>query len=511
MSAGQLARPTFLVTIFAWMVLAVAVGLLLFRVAALAPYWAAVFSYPFQVDDSEGVVLAESKLLAQGVNIYQPVRPDFFTAAPYPPLIYMINSLAIKFFGPTFKVGRALSFLAGLGIAFVLWRIVWILSDQAAASFLAPALFLSNPIVATWMVRLRPDLVGILLCSAGMALVVWGSMQDGAYGRGGLRYLIGPVAAKLPGALTVAALLMAMSFYTKHTLIAAPLAVFLWLVIGKPKQAFSFLAVYVAAVAVPYVALDIVTSGGFSQHLITFHSNWSAARALSFWEDVVKTFWPLLPVAVLGGLVSSFGQTSSLISIYSVLTVGAAFMVGTEGGNHNHFLEFSLALALNSSLALAKLLSSERSLISVLALVASGTVAYYAFSAIAPPVWLTRDLRPPLDSEREGWVNITQYVTNFRGEVFSDNLGLLVLADKPTRYTDPFTMAMAYRNGHWNDSNLVEELRQGRFGLVVLRQDLTSADAPAGDLTPAVFQAVKEHYRIVERNVEFIYAPYPEE
>jgi hypothetical protein len=493
------------------LVLAVAVGLLLFRVAVLAPYWVAVISYPFQIDDTEGVILAESKLLSQGINIYQPVRQDFFTAAPYPPVLYLVNTLAVKWLGPTFKVGRVLSLLAGLGIAFVLWRIVWILSDQAAASFLAPAVFLSNPIVAVWMVRLRPDMAGILLCTVGMALIVWGSMQDGAYGRGGLRYLIGPVAAKLPGALTVAALVMAVGFYIKHTLVAAPLAVFLWLVIGKPQQAFNFLAVYVAAVTVPYVALDILTNGGFSQHLISFHSNWSSARALNFWGDVLNYFWPLLPIAVLGGLVASFGQTSSLISIYSLITVATASMVGTEGGNHNHFLEFSMALALTSSFGLTKLLSSERTFVCVLALAGSILVTYYAFIAIAPPNWLIRELRVPSESEREGWINITQYVTNFRGEVFSDNVGLLVLAGKPLRYTDPFTMAMAYRNGQWSDAALVEELRNAKFGLVVLRQDLTKADTPAGDLTPGVFQAIKEHYRIVERNVEFIYAPYPEE
>ncbi len=511
LSANQLVRPTLLLTMLAWLVLAIAVGLLLFRVLTMAPYWWSILTYPFQVDDTEGVILAESKLMAQGVDIYQPVRPDFFTAAPYPPIAYLVNAAAIKLYSPSFKLGRALSLLAGLGIAFVLWRIVWILTDQAAASFVAPALFLANPIVDIWMVRVRPDLWGILLCSIGMALVVWGSMQDGAYGRGGLRYLIGPVAAKLPGALTAAALLMALGFYTKHTLIAAPAAVFLWLVIGKPKQAFSFLGVYLAAVAVPYLGLDILTRGGFSQHLISFHGNWSFDRALNHWNNVVGTFELLLPLAVLGGLVASFGQTSSLISIYSLLSVGSGFMVGTQGGNHNHFLEFSVALSLTCSLGLTKLFSSERSFVAVLALGSSALVVYAAFVGTSTPTWLVRELRAPLESEREGWRNITQYVTNFRGEVFADNMGLLVLANKPIRYSDPFTMAMAHRNGLWSDAHLVDEIKQTKFGLIVVRQDVNSADAPAGDLTPGVFEAIRKHYRIVERNIEYIYAPYPEE
>src|SRR5215212_9067994 len=49
------------------------------------------FNWPFQFDESESMILAETLLLDRGVNIFGTLTPEQFIAAPYPPLYYLLN------------------------------------------------------------------------------------------------------------------------------------------------------------------------------------------------------------------------------------------------------------------------------------------------------------------------------------------------------------------------------------------------------------------------------------
>ncbi|MGN6360769.1 MAG: hypothetical protein ACTHNK_10300, partial [Thermomicrobiales bacterium] len=97
--------------------LALALLPLLAKVPATIGFERAILTYPFQVDDSEGVVLSEAHWLARGVDPYQPARPDFFTAAPYTPVFTVINAAAFAAGPFTFKVGRGVAWLATLAVA----------------------------------------------------------------------------------------------------------------------------------------------------------------------------------------------------------------------------------------------------------------------------------------------------------------------------------------------------------------------------------------------------------
>ncbi|MEA2574353.1 MAG: hypothetical protein QOH93_1651, partial [Chloroflexia bacterium] len=58
-----------------------------FSAATSAQMWA----YPFQFDESEGMIVAETMLLDRGISIYDVPGPDLFISAPYPPLFYLLN------------------------------------------------------------------------------------------------------------------------------------------------------------------------------------------------------------------------------------------------------------------------------------------------------------------------------------------------------------------------------------------------------------------------------------
>jgi hypothetical protein len=132
-----------------WGALAVLALALALKVAQSAGIMAGLFAWPYQLDESEGMIVAETLLLDSGKNIYDPVTPQLFVAAPYPPLFYLLNWPVLHFVGVSFKVGRALSLLATLGAAAAIFAIVRRVTGDGVAGGLAAGVWASLGVVAS--------------------------------------------------------------------------------------------------------------------------------------------------------------------------------------------------------------------------------------------------------------------------------------------------------------------------------------------------------------------------
>jgi hypothetical protein len=560
--------------------------LLLVKLPAAAEYTWAILTYPFQVDDSEGVILSEARWLARGVDPYQRARPDFFTAAPYTPLYTLLNAAAFSVGPFTFKVGRGLALLATLAIGLGAGALIrWRTGSRLLGLWAALAILTLN-LVSVWSVRARPDHLALALNLAGLALIWWrwpGDVEGGAWsvGRGmwagrEADQQRTPLPAATPDAprstlhaprpaldrgegrvLALAAGLFALGFFTKQTLLAAPLAAGLYLLIVRPGLGLRFGALYGAAVLAPFLALDLVTRGGFYQHIVAFHRSWSAHDFLTLWLPFVARHWPLLlvaaalPATVAAGFARRDRRTEAardlLPALYGLTAALAGLGAGTHGGNHNHFVETLVAAVLCAALVAGRLANAERgmraqrgsgarhaespatgapagegsprqrgkpsalargALAGLLPLALSGLLL--AEGRLGRPDWLARDFRPPRPAEREGLAQVAAFVTNDPGPVYSDNVGLLLVAGKEVRYTDPFSLAYAARTGQWDQGALVQRVGRGEFSLIVLRYDIFAPSAEGGpptDLTPELYAAIRARYRTIESNVLYLYAP----
>jgi hypothetical protein len=529
---------------------------LLLKLPAAADFTRAILTYPFQVDDSEGVILSEAQWLARGVDPYQPARPDFFTAAPYTPVFTVINAAAFAAGPFTFKVGRGVAWLATLAVALLIGALVWQRSRRLLLALWAALAVLTVNLVSVWSVRARPDHLALAFNLAGVALIWW-RWEGLVQGIGGAA-----APAARPGitraewrVLTLAAGCFALGFFTKQTLLAAPLAVGLCLLLARPRLGLAFGLLYGALVLIPFGVLVLATRGGFYQHIVAFHSSWAWYDFLRLWEPFVARYWPLLltglalPLVILalsaarrslGGLRT---DPDLLPAVYLFAAALFSLGAGTHGGNHNHFVETIVVAILCAGLLANRLMlwavgggqwteggtrhaavysDSNRSLGAavrstqhvllrllgaILVLVLSVTLVTEA--RFGGENWLARDFRTPRAAERAGWQNVAAFVTNDPGPVYADNVGLLLVAGKEVRYTDPFSLAYAVRTGQWDDAALVGRVERGEFSLIALRYDIFAPDTEGGgaDLTPGLYQAIRAHYRVIERNVMTLYAP----
>jgi hypothetical protein len=467
------------------------------------PTHAAMFSHPFQFDESEGMIVAETILLDRGVNIFAPVTPDLFIAAPYPPVFYLLLWPFQHLLGdePSFKLGRAITLLATLLAGVSIAGITYALTRNRLAGALGTVTFWSLGLVTFWGSLVKPDMLALAL------------------GLAGLWWLLARPTSQVWWALP----LFLLAFFTKQTAIAAAAAACSWLLITRWRVGVPFTVAYAAGAVVPSLLLDGATGGGYFYHMFTIHDlPWFPGRFVQYMSNFLLDYGVLLVPGMLAivfvGLLCLYRRVRGTDSVlpryggllllgYLGMSVAVAAGTGTHGGNHNHLLELAAVSCLGLGVGAGMLMQAGAWQWKAVGAVTGLLLLAWVPSLFGVPVWLQLEFNQLKSERTEGMQSIFQYVTNNGGTAYSDNVGLLLLARKRLWSTDPFTQTHATYYGRWDESKLVQTINDRGFAQIVLREDVDSPDAGAGDVSPGILQAVRDKYTLDERNVLNIYVP----
>lgn len=464
---------------------------------------ATIFSHPFQLDESEGMIVAETMLLDKGVNIFDKPTQELFVAAPYPPLYYLLTWPVQHLAGaePTFKAGRALALFSTLLVGVAIFGITRSLSRDALAGAIGAALWWSLSLVTFWGSLVKPDVLAVAL------------------GLSGLWWLV----SRPPTQVWWALPFFLAAFFTKQTAIAAAVAGTGWLLVTRPRTGLTFGALYASGALLPILLFNWLTQGGYYYHLFTIHDlPWFSDRftklAAAFLDSYGIFLIPgMLGIATAAALWLSWrvrkhpqiiqAQGGLLLLLYLTMSFISTSGAGTLGGNHNHFLEWAAAscLGLGVGTAIVRRLRLWQTRITF-ALVAL-FLLFQIPSLFNTPPWLKVEFNQLAPDKTEGMINIFQYVTNNGGPAYSDNVGLMLATRKRLWSTDPFTQTHATLLHRWDERKLVEAISRKSFSQVILRIDVFAPLGQAGDVSPAILQAVQDNYKIDQRNVENIYVP----
>jgi hypothetical protein len=515
-------------------IFSLALTLLIVKAVGVIRYEATILRYPYQIDDAEGVILSEAKMIARGTNpyTYQPSPAHYFYAGPYTPLYTAVNAALVWVAGPTFLGGRCVQLLATLAVAsWIAWAIgrsarghvAWITGVWAAL------LFLTWHLVAHWGVMVRPDMTALALELAGAALLRrWWDTP----GHEGWREASWPRGRALVG-LMFAAGCFTLGWLTKQTYIAVPLACMLCLLFCRPKAAIILAGLYAALVGALLGVLTLLTAGGFVQKTYLYQASWTWHAYVFLARPFAHRYGLLPALAILAAVCLCVRQRRLTFgACWLALAALKTLSAGTDGGNHNHFIDLLAASSLVAGRGTATLVTSALARQAptgepgTAALAPSRHATRLGLTGLAAIVlltgiaigeregrgsWLAWEYHLPTMAERQGYAHVLTRVESTTGPIYADNvgLGLLALAAHTVQVTDPFTLAAEVRLGRWDDSAVVGDVAAGHYRLIALRGDVMKMDPehPPGDMTPGLIRAIRQHYHLVERSVVWLYAP----
>lgn len=426
--------------------------------------------YPYQLDYGEGIVLWFARQIAQGHPIYKGMAGFPYASSNYPPVAMLLAAALMPIFGDGYMAGRLLNLTSALIVAALIYRIVRAETREVRAGMLAALFFIGSTYIYHWVPLFRADLIGLAFTLAGVyAIWEYSHIQQKFY-------------------LLLATLFFLLALYTKHTLIAAPMAACFALFLRRKRDAITFAIGLGAVGGAIYLAMDYATNGAFTFGLIDsnatlFLPGQLAALVLNF----VVTFLPLLLLAVWEWIMRVRTGPFGVLEAYAVTSLATLIFAGRVGAWENYFFEVIAAACLFAGLAIYRFRVSSLPRVAPHgpAGSAGGSATFdsaqdkgFKFHLALPLLLLAqlvlmwRDHDPRIAAnliaeDLPANQRLAAVLARAQGTLISEDMGALVTSGKEVAYYT-FQYSSLARSGKWDQSWELNGLRDGKFPLVVL-------------------------------------------
>jgi hypothetical protein len=468
--------------------------------ASLALAFARRIAYPYDLEWMEGGMLCHALRLVQGEPIYAEPSGRFvsFAYTPlYPIVLWLLSPLA----GVGYLPARAVSVAAFAGALLVAYAFVRRAGGSRAVALGAAAL----PAAAfaptgAWYDLARVDALFLGLAAAAVAVGWWRRMHP-----------VGPLAA---------AALMTAAFFAKQTALPFAGAVGLALLLVRRRAGLLYIATLVGLGGVLLAWAHSASEGWFWTYAFGLHRRhpFDAVEAVI----VTPTRLSLLLGPGLGLLAAALlRRTPALLYAAAMGATGlvaSALGAGTEWSYYNALIPGVYFAALAVGVAAATLETRWPTLtplvLAATVVTAAGGLVALAADAVPGP-WAARlalplgyDLRGflPSPDDRTRGEALRARLAAAPGEVFVPGHSFYAhLAGKTTRL-HAMNLADLAGAGMRVPRDLVEEVRQKRFALVVVDRE-AAADGTDDPVTRPAREAeaiglvpgLSKHYRMSER------------
>jgi hypothetical protein len=440
---------------------------------------------PYELDFDEGLLLGVGVRVAHGLSTYPPATELPYLINPLGPLPYYLAGLCVKLFGVSFTAPRILAVVSGIWCAALIALLVRHWGGAPHVSLGFGLLYLSRPLMTTWLPQFRVDLIGLAFSLTGLYL----------FARSRRWYLAVPF--------------FVTALFCKFTLLAAPLACFLYALFRREGgKALRFAACNLALGALAFQWAQRETGGWFAFDTVWANAaqpySLSTAIAMLHSELIGDYFLVVLALALVYYLRSR--PELSLPLIYLGISFLTSLAVGKVGAASHYFLEWQAVLCWCAGVAYSYLRthSDLRSFVSTL-----------MPAALAAMVVV--NLHRPTPDPTKGLSECGQayeYVKDYPGgRILSENPGAVVMAGKLSLVFDPFLWTREVVDKGWPDTEIVDLIRSRQIDLVVLASDVK-------DLSNRTFQerwsnsvadAIEQNYRLVHtfncEDAKFVYRP----
>ena len=462
--------------------------------AGFVLHLAATISFPYPIHFEDGPLLNAAINLAQGKNIYVANSSPPYISAIYTPLHYLVFVPIVALFGPNLAAIKLFCLLNTLLLALLIYHwVAWRTASREGAVIAAVALFTFFP-VANWAAVAKADTLAVLFSIAGAYIV------DRYHPRG----------------LWLSALLLALAFFTKQTQVAAASAVCLYLLLYTPKLAIRYGILFGALVSIPFFTIDLLTNHGLFLHTIEY--NLSQHQWLWRGKQILRTFLisysGYLLIAASGGLAILKNGRIPLPLIYLATSFLSTVTVISDGADFNHYIEVVAVTSLLVGIAIGRTFQSNVSSLKLFVLVLLAIQIATRLPSVMPGIYMPWSYVPESEGRSAGiaepplWLNTpthavqatgSQIISELNaapGQVLAELSAFAALVGKPIELDDPYIFASISRSNRWDQTPILEKLRNGDYDLLALLVDVRPADFHHTRLTDEMVEAIRSNYKL---------------
>lgn len=404
--------------------------------------WRAVSfcSYPYPIENGEGICAHMAKLLIQG-NLYKNISSVPLIVANYPPVYFLLNAAIPA--SNVFFSGRFLSVLALLGTGALIFLITMRYTRRTAAALFSVAFFFMYPWINKTGILYRVDMTAAFFSLLGF-------------------YLYG---SKIRHAHLIAAACFLIGLYTKHTVWAGPFAAYTWMFMRDRKQALREFLWFTAAGAAIFLLITVITHGWFLRHLVLYNAyEYRSNQLMYYLKEFFLTTGIIWLFAVIG-LFTSF-KVARPVWLYTLFSFALLLMTGREGASQHYFIEASCAVAILSGIAIMRFADMGK-LQSIICI--AGCCALAAHLAWNKDI-LTQ-IRIPQKSRLIQSI-LYDAIAGEPGRVLAEDTGVIIMTGK-TVYVHTFAISKLIESEILEPDVFYDLIADRYFSLVVLNSKLT--------------------------------------
>ena len=391
---------------------------------------------PYQIDYGEGSMLEG----ALRIRHAQPLYPNPFgfpvVIHMYGPTAYAAVASVLSSDSPSFPAGRVLTLVCCIAISLLLGSLLRRMTGSWWIGVSFGLLLLTLPAFRFWLYLLRADVIGVVFSTAGITLYLLNEKRW---------YWSVPF--------------FGLALFCKYSLLAAPIAVFIHLILNrKLKQGLAFATVLSLVCTFAFIGLQLKTGGWFAFHMFSTHPDRYSLMQFLALAALVWVSAPIVTALATWYVAQDFrGRGRTFPPIYFGASAITALTAGKLGSTTNHFVEWMVACCICAGLGYSLAVSryAARAMPMTVLLSVSILVAVIAQNraSLQPSVGLEQCDKAYLYVQKSS-----------SSRILSESLGPLLMAGKPILISDPFAFNQFVKHGLWPNRQ-VEELVNQRCGI----------------------------------------------
>ena len=432
----------------------------------------------YEINYNEGWNAYRARLTDAGVPLYK--TAPRYNATNYPPLSFHLMGFLARFTEHEVDAGRYISLLSLLAIALLIAAIVRVFTQTRMAGAFAGLIFI------VWLTLYAEDRVGM---NDPQLLATVVSLA-GLY-----VYLKRPEA---PGWLCASAALFGVSVFTKHNLLAFPLAVAAHLLLTAPFRRFSlWVGAGVVAAGALFGATNLIDGPYFLAHL-TLGRPWSLHNAASSITAFFQVFQIPFAAAIIWSVWSRRNRAWWILPLALISAEGIAFgFAGGYGVVENIYFDSIIALAIITGVAAGDIASATVQRFGKATFAAVLCVALLSTIFLLPER-IAHDVRiyRAFPSVEDRFAEAVEFVAQRPGPALCASPLVCFEAGKEQEF-DAYTVASQVAIGKISVEDILSVIDIGYYRTIVL----DAGEDNFRDIRPLgpVAQRIMERYRIALR------------